>query len=79
MTAETSAPLKLWIDGSCVVLRSLDDAIGFVRSHPISEHAGALIDQMEAADRPELERRAWTAFSTLTEAMRIADAPSARC
>ncbi|WP_454916373.1 hypothetical protein [Xanthobacter sediminis] len=69
VTAANSAPLKLWINGSCVILRSLDDAVDIVRAHPAGEHAGPLIDQMEAADRPDLERRAWTAFTTFTVAM----------
>lgn len=71
MIAANTTPLKLKINGSCVVLRSLHDAIGVVRAHPAGEHAGALIDQMEAADRPDMERRAWIAFATFAEAMQI--------
>ncbi len=64
-------PLKICVDGSCIVLRSLDDAIGFVRSHPVGEHAEMLLDQMEAARLPELQRRAWVAFETFADAMRL--------
>ena len=64
-------PLKICIEGSCVILRSLDDAIGFVRSHPVGEHAEMLVDQMEAARLPELQRRAWVAFETFADAMRL--------
>lgn len=71
-------PLKICVDGSCIVLRSLDDAIGFVRSHPIREHAGMLLDQMEAARLPELQRRAWVAFETFADAMHLAPAAPRR-
>lgn len=77
MNPAVSVPLKLRIDGSQVVLRSLNDAIGFVRSHPVADHAEMLIAQMEAAHRPDLERRAWVAFSTFADAMRLAPEPAA--
>jgi len=70
-------PLKVCMDGSSVVLRSLDDAIGFVRAHPVREHAEMLLDQMESAHQPNLQRRAWVAFETFADAMKLT-APSCR-
>lgn len=78
MFQATHRPMKICIDGSCIVLRSLDDAIGFVRSHPVREHAEMLIDQMEAAHRPDLQRRAWVAFETFADAMKLVPATSAQ-
>lgn len=71
-------PLKVCVDGSCIVVRSLDDAIGFVRAHPVREHAGMLLDQMEAARLPELQRRAWVAFETFADAMKLVPAGARR-
>lgn len=71
-------PLKICIDGSSIVLRSLDDAIGFVRAHPVGEHAGMLVDQMEAARLPDLQRRAWVAFETFADAMNLVPADVSR-
>ncbi|MFG1270950.1 hypothetical protein [Xanthobacter flavus] len=53
------------------VLASLDEAVDFLRTLPIAEHAEPLIDVMEAADEPEMERRAWQAFETFACAMRL--------
>lgn len=53
------------------VLASLDEAADFLRALPIAEHAEPLIDVMEAADEPEMERRAWQAFETFACAMRL--------
>lgn len=65
-------PLKIRMDGSSIVLRSLDDAIGFVRSHPVREHAEMLLDQMEESARmPQLQHRAWVAFETFADAMKL--------
>ncbi len=73
-------PLKIRMDGSSIVLRSLDDAIGFVRSHPVREHAEMLLDQMESAHMPNLRRRAWVAFETFADAMKLtSDMPAGRC
>lgn len=71
-------PLKICVDGSCIVLRSLDDAIGFVRAHPMGEHAEMLLDQMEAARLPDLQRRAWVAFETFADAMKLVPADVSR-
>ena len=54
-----------------VVLASLDEAADFLRTLPIAEHAEPLIDVMEAAAEPEMERRAWQAFETFACAMRL--------
>lgn len=51
------------------VLASLDEAVDFLRTLPIAEHAEPLIDVMEAADEPEMERRARQAFETFACAM----------
>lgn len=53
------------------VLASLDEAADFLRTLPIAEHAEPLIDVMEAADEPEMERRARQAFETFACAMRL--------
>lgn len=53
------------------VLASLDEAADFLRTLPIAEHAEPLIDVMEAANEPEMERRAWQAFETFACAMRL--------
>ena len=78
MQPVSSAPMTLLVDGSRVVFRSLDDAVGFMKGHPSYEHAEMLMDQMEAASHPELERRAWMAFATFTEAMGISSGAPAR-
>lgn len=78
MQTASSAPMTLLVDGSRVVFRSLDDAVGFMKGHPSYEHAEMLMDQMEAASRPDLERRAWVAFATFTEAMGMATAAPVR-
>lgn len=54
-----------------VVLASLDEAVGFLRTLSIAEHTEPLIDVMEAADEPEMERRAWQAFETFAFAMQL--------
>lgn len=54
-----------------VALASLGEAADFLRSLPIAKHAEPLIDVMEAADEPEMERRAWQAFETFACAMRL--------
>jgi hypothetical protein len=54
-----------------VVLTSLDEAADFLRTLPIAEHTEPLIVVMEAADAPEMERRAWQAFETFACAMRL--------
>ncbi|MFG1202349.1 hypothetical protein V5F29_08145 [Xanthobacter aminoxidans] len=54
-----------------VVLNSIDEAVGFLRTLSIAEHTEPLIDVMEAADEPEMERRAWQAFETFACAMRL--------
>lgn len=64
-------PLKVNVSGSHIVLRSLEDAAAFMRSHPVGEHAELLLDQMECASRPDLKRRAWRAFETFAEAMKL--------
>lgn len=64
-------PLQVRTTGSTVVLRSIDEAVDFLRAQPFAEHAEPLIDVMEAADAPELERRAWRAFETFATSMRI--------
>ncbi|MFG1223843.1 hypothetical protein [Xanthobacter wiegelii] len=56
---------------SSTVLASLEEAADFLRGLSIAEHAGPLIDVMEAADEPEMERRAWQAFETFACAMRL--------
>ncbi len=64
-------PLKVNVSGSSIVLRSLEDAAAFMRSHPVGEHAEMLLDQMESASKPDLKRRAWLAFETFAEAMKL--------
>lgn len=54
-----------------VVLNSIDEAVGFLRTLSIAEHAEPLIDVLEAAGEPEMERRARQAFETFTFAMRL--------
>ncbi|MFG1182129.1 hypothetical protein [Xanthobacter versatilis] len=54
-----------------IVLNSMDEAVGFLRTLSIAEHTEPLIDVMEAADEPEMERRAWQAFETFACAMQI--------
>jgi len=71
-------PLKIRMDGSSIVLRSLDDAIGFVRCHPVREHAEMLLDQMESARMPHLQHRAWVAFETFADAMKLTSQTSSR-
>lgn len=53
------------------VLASLEEAAEFLRGLSIAEHAEPLIDVMEAAAEPEMERRAWQAFETFACAMRL--------
>lgn len=64
-------PLKVNVCGSNIVLRSLEDAAAFMRGHPVGEHAEMLLDQMESASQPDLQRRAWRAFETFAEAMKL--------
>lgn len=64
-------PLRVAVSGSSIVLRSLEDAATFMRGHPVGEHAEMLLDQMESAYRPDLKRRAWRAFETFAEAMKL--------
>ncbi|MEW6258158.1 MAG: hypothetical protein AB1592_19570 [Pseudomonadota bacterium] len=64
-------PLKVKVCGSSIVLRSLEDAAAFMRGHPVGEHAEMLLDQMESASQPDLKRRAWRAFETFAEAMKL--------
>ncbi|MFG1179015.1 hypothetical protein [Xanthobacter versatilis] len=54
-----------------IVLNSMDEAVGFLRTLSIAEHTEPLIDVMEAADAPDLERRARLAFETFAFAMRL--------
>lgn len=68
---EPLPPLKIAVAGSSIVLRSLEDAATFMRGHPVGEHAEMLLDQMESASRPDLKRRAWRAFETFAEAMKL--------
>lgn len=70
-------PLQVTRDGSVIVLRSMGEAADFLRSLPMARDAGMLIEVMEAADAPELKRRAWTAFETFASAMRIPIRPAA--
>ena len=65
------SPLQVTRDGSILVLRTMGEAVDFIRTLPVAGHAEMLIDVMEAADEPELERRAWQAFETFASAMRI--------
>lgn len=64
-------PMQVDAFRPAVVLASLDEAVGFLRTLPIAEHTEPLIDVMEAADEPEMERRAWQAFETFAFAMRL--------
>ncbi len=75
---ETLPPLKIAVSGSSIVLRSLEDAAAFMRGHPVGEHAEMLLDQMESAYRPDLQRRAWRAFETFAEAMKLTRVSQAR-
>ncbi|TCT07661.1 hypothetical protein [Aquabacter spiritensis] len=68
---ESFRPLKVAVSGSSIVLRSLEDAAAFMRGHPVGEHAEMLLDQMESASGPDLQRRAWRAFETFADAMRL--------
>lgn len=67
--------LKVCINNSAIVLQSLDDAVRFIRSQPFGDLADMLIEQMEAARRPDLERHAWRAFETFARAMRLCVQP----
>ncbi|MEP9349992.1 hypothetical protein [Xanthobacter sp. KR7-225] len=71
MSTAHLSPLQVTRDGSTLVLRTMGEAVDFIRTLPVAGHAGMLIDVMEAADEPELERRAWRAFETFASAMRI--------
>lgn len=53
------------------VLRTMGEAVDFLRALPVAEHAEPLIDMMEAANAPEMERRAWQAFETFASAIRV--------
>ncbi|QRG07912.1 hypothetical protein EZH22_05970 [Xanthobacter dioxanivorans] len=64
-------PLQVHTAGSAIVLHSIPDAVDFLRAQTFAEHAEPLIDVMEAADEPEMERRAWQAFETFTASMRM--------
>lgn len=77
-THQPLPPLKVNVSGSSIVLRSLDDAAAFMRSHPVGEHAEMLLDQMETASGPDLTRRAWRAFETFAEAMKLTPPPRTR-
>lgn len=59
-----------------VVVSSIEEAVDFLRALPVAEHMEPLIDMMEAADEPEMERRAWQAFETFASAMRIQMSPA---
>jgi len=54
-----------------VVVSSIEEAVSFLRAQPYAEHAEPLIDVMEAAEEPEMERRAWQAFETFACAMQL--------
>ncbi|MFG1299471.1 hypothetical protein V5F49_06710 [Xanthobacter sp. V3C-3] len=71
MQCANTRPMQVRTIQPAVVLASLDEAVDFLRTLPIAEHTEPLIDVMEAADEPEMERRAWQAFETFTRAMRI--------
>lgn len=71
MPSLDTRPTHVRLASNPVILRSMGEAVDFLRALPIAEHAGTLIDVMEAADAPELERRAWLAFETFAAAMRI--------
>lgn len=77
-THQLMPPLKVNVAGSSIVLRSLDDAAAFMRGHPVGEHAEMLLDQMESACGPDLKRRAWRAFETFAEAMKLTPPPRKR-
>lgn len=71
MPCTDTLPMQVRATQPAVVLASLDEAADFLRTLPIAEHAEPLIDVMEAADEPEMERRAWQAFETFACAMRL--------
>lgn len=77
-TQQLMPPLKVNVSGSSIVLRSLDDAAAFMRSHPVGLHAEMLLDQMACASEPDLRRRAWRAFETFAEAMKLTPPPRSR-
>lgn len=64
-------PMQVRSIQPATVLTSLGEAADFLRGLPIAEHAEPLIDVMEAADEPEMERRARQAFETFACAMRL--------
>lgn len=71
MLSLDTRPMQVRAIQPAVVLASLDEAVGFLRSLSIAEHAEPLIDVLEAAGEPEMERRARQAFETFTFAMRL--------
>ncbi|MFG1317530.1 hypothetical protein [Xanthobacter autotrophicus] len=71
MPSPNTRPMHVRPVSTPVVLRSMGEAVDFLRALPIAEHAGMLIEVIEAADAPELERRARLAFETFAAAMRI--------
>lgn len=64
MIPPTATSVVLGTAGAFVILHSLDDAARYLRSHLECEYSEILIDQIEAAKSPELEKRAWRAFVT---------------
>lgn len=71
MPCTDTRPMQVRATQPAVVLASLDEAADFLRTLPIAEHAEPLIDVMEAAEEPEMERRARQAFETFACAMRL--------
>ena len=71
MPSPNTRPMHVRSVSNPVVLRSMGEAVDFLRALPIAEHAGMLIEVIEAADAPELERRGPVGFETFASAMRI--------
>ncbi|MET3355944.1 UNVERIFIED_ORG: hypothetical protein ABID33_003871 [Xanthobacter viscosus] len=71
MQSLDTRPMQVRAIRPTVVLNSIDEAVGFLRTLSIAEHTEPLIDVMEAADAPDLERRARLAFETFAFAMRL--------
>lgn len=71
MQCTDTRPMQVRPSRPATVLASLDEAVDFLRTLPIAEHTEPLIDVMEAAAEPEMERRAWQAFETFACAMRL--------
>ncbi|WP_238120947.1 MULTISPECIES: hypothetical protein [unclassified Xanthobacter] len=61
--------LRLSVDGQIQVMRSLEEAATFVRRHPMGQHAGSLLDQIEGAANSRLTAQAWVAVATFADAM----------